>query len=285
MIRALRLTILLAGFLVLLTSCGKKQQTTVDVGLLATDAHVSIAHHSIVVPLVAFNDHAHRNPSFSLGRKDDSDRARDELNQFLRDTADPKNPLVLDSLSVVVQTYGWNDSDMSQRGVCPLLTRDWARSVCDDPWSAVLQALPANRFRLVNLSRLHVADPGGPIRCSNDEKPNPVLNLRPGDAVMICSAEVFGGRDDQYHHAVMRIDGDLGASWMVWRNGKAGETAEAMTEREGKAIAAFVRYALGKQEDFPKLHAAMCRLRRPGSPDGPQGADCERVSLSSLGRN
>lgn len=98
---------------------------------------------------------------------------------------------------------------------------------------------------------------------------------------MVCTAMVFGGRDDQYHSAVVKIDGDLGALWTVWRYGQNEETAEAMTEREGKAIVAFVRYALGARENFAQLHADVCRLRRPGSSDHPHGADCGRAAHSS----
>ena len=91
---------------------------------------------------------------------------------------------------------------------------------------------------------------------------------------MVCEALVYGGDEDEFHHSVVRIDGELGALWIVWRNGQNGEMAEAMTEREGRAIVAFVQYALGGRENFPALHQIMCSLRRPGSRDAPGGADC-----------
>ena len=93
---------------------------------------------------------------------------------------------------------------------------------------------------------------------------------------MVCEALVYGGDKDEFHYAVVRIDGELAALWIVWRNGQNGETAEGMTQREGQAILAFVHYALGKQESFPALHGIMCSLRRPGSRDDPSGADCTK---------
>jgi hypothetical protein len=165
---------------------------------------------------------------------------------------------------------------MRQRQMCTQLTREWARSACDNPWAAIQQALPANRFRLVDLRRLKIGDPRGPVHCVDAVEQRRSLPREPGEAVMVCAALVYGGDDDEFHHAVVRIDGELGALWMVWRYGQNGESAEAMTQREGQAIVAFVQHALGKQEDFATLHRIMCDLRRPGSIDGPGDADCAR---------
>jgi len=282
MSRALLLSILLSSLPAVLASCGgdeySDQYSAVEgeVGLLSADIQVSVAQHTLVLPFIAMHDYAYyayRKPSFPLDRKGDGERPErplSALNDFLYGSADPKKPLVLDSLSVVVRTYGSNDSDGHPRRVCPLLTREWAQSVCDNSQAALRQAPPANHFRLVDLRRLQIGDPRA--ECRDDGKPRRPLPQRTGEAAMVCTARVFGGREDQYHHAVVRIDGHLGALWTVWGYGQNGETAEAMTEREGKAIVAFVRYALGKSEDFRKLHSAMCHLRRPGTVVGPQGA-------------
>ena len=281
--RMLLLTILVSSLPAALASCGKVEPKAVDVGLLSTDVHVAIGQHNLVLPFIALEDYAYRKQSFSLDRKRDSEHALDALNQLLIDSADPKKPLVLDGLSVVVGTYGW-DGDGRQKQVCTMLTREWARSVCDNPWAAIQQALPANRFRLVDLHRLQVGGPQGPASCRDGGKARP-LPKKPKEAVMVCEAPVYGGENDKFHLAVIRIDGNLGALWIVWRYGQEGETAEEMTEREGKAIVAFVHYAVGKSEDFPKLHADMCGLRRPGSSDHPHGADCRRAAQPSLGRH
>jgi hypothetical protein len=259
-----------------LASCGEDERVAARIERLAADIHVTIGDHALVLPFIALEDYAYQAQSFSFDRKGDAERARNAANELLRDAADPRHPLGLDQLSVVVETYGWNDFDLRQRQMCPLLTREWARSVCDNPWAAVRQALPYNRFRLVDLRRLNIADPRGPAHCVDTVGQRRPLPQKPGEAVMVCEALVYGGDDDEFHHAVVRIDGELGALWTVWRYGQNGETAEAMTEREGRAIVAFVQYALGEHEEFPALHGIMCDLRRPGSVDGPSGGDCPR---------
>ena len=70
MIRALFLSILLAS----LFSCGKDKLSAVNVGLLSTDLHVSVAQHTFILPFVALDDYAYQKQSFSLDRKGDSER-------------------------------------------------------------------------------------------------------------------------------------------------------------------------------------------------------------------
>ena len=238
--------------------------------LLATDMHISVAQHTLVIPFIVANHSI-------LWWRDDK-LALDKVTRLLHASADPENPLLDDDLYVTVKSFYWT--------VCPLLTREWARSACKNP--AILQALPYDGFELVDLHRLQVEDPSAWINCRDNGKQIQPLPQKPGEAVMVCEAKVYGGKDDQDHYAVVRIDDDLGARWIVISrpDKQNGETAEAKAEREGKAIVAFVQYALGKNENFPELHAAMCRLRRPGSVDGPNGSsDCERATLPAPGRN
>lgn len=285
MTRVLLLCALGFSFSAVLTSCGNEEHPAPNVELLSSDIHVSIGGNPLVLPFISLDDYAYRKQSFSLDRKGDSERARNALEQFLLDSKDPQNPLVLDRLTVTVRTYGWTGEDLRSKKMCPMLTREWARYVCDNPWPAVQQALPVNRFRLVDLNRLRIGDPRGPARCRDDDKSHQPIPQRTGEAVIVCTAMVYGGPDDQYHHAVIRINGDLGALWTVWRYGENGETAEAMAAREGKAIVAFVKYGLGRNEEFQNLHADMCRLRRPGSVNGPNGADCRHEPVADSARN
>jgi hypothetical protein len=97
-----------------------------------------------------------------------------------------------------------------------------------------------------------------------------------GQAVLVCDADVVGS--SHFYEVVMRIDQSLGAAWLVWGNGQNGETAQDMARREGAAIVSFVRYGLGPAENFPNLKAEACRLRRPGSRDGPDGSKCKSAT-------
>jgi hypothetical protein len=240
---------------------------------LSTDVHVAIAEHPLVLPFVALEDYAYRHQSFTLDPEGDRERAIDAVDALLRDSADPLHPLTLDQLSILVRTYGWNDFEEGARAICPLLKREWARSVCDDPWAAVQQALPSDSFRLIDLGRLNIADPHSPANCVHREGQRQHLPQAIGEAAILCEAMVFGGSD--HYRAVVRIDGDLGALWYMSGKIQNGESMDARLEREGQAILAFVQNALGPVENFSTLHAVLCRLRRPNSSDHPnRPPDC-----------
>lgn len=259
-----RSAIVLPCIAALLGGCGSRiEQRPPDLQLLATDVHVSVAQHPLVLPFVALDDHAVGGMSFSLNRQADSKRAADRRAAFLRETNDYRRPLALDLVSVTVHAYGASDFDDGRGQLCAKLSRQWARAACGGSQGGAQHALPSNRFKLVNLARLRLDDPRGPANCLREGAKNALPSVS-GRAVIVCPALVYGGDQDEFHTAVVRIDGDLGAMWVVWRNGQGGETAEAMAQREGAAIALFVEAALGGREDYPKLKSGMRALGRPG---------------------
>ena len=155
-----------------------------------------------------------------------------------------------------------------------MLTREWARSVCDNPWAVVQQSLP-NQFELVDLSRVRFVSPEPRIpRCASNGAPMRPFPTRPGESVLFCEEEIYGGHSGQTFVALVRIHGNLGVAWSVSDGGKSGENAEARIVREGKAIIEFVRFGIGENEDFPKLYASACELRAPKSMPGLHQLDC-----------
>lgn len=136
--------------------CGDASQERAkpDVQRLASEVHIKIAGEPISLPWIALDDYAYTKQSFSLHRSRDNELESKRREAFREETSNPASAPALDSLSIVVRTYGWNDSDMRQRAMCPLLKKQWSRSVCDNPWAAVQQALPVNRFALVDLEKL-----------------------------------------------------------------------------------------------------------------------------------
>ena len=234
-----------------LMACSDGTRPIPPVECLATDVHLTIGGTRLILPFAALEDFAYRKMTFSFDHEGDQKRARDAADDLLERARDPKNPLVMQDLTVVVRTYGWNDSDMRQRRMCPLLTRQWAKSVCDNPWAAVQQALPQNRFKLIDVRRLSNKGKDRLLNCVEGSYPLPSTALKLGAVVLICQAHVFG--DEEFSTAFMRLDENLAAVWTVWSDGPTGETAKQMAEREGKAISAFVRNAIGAQENFPAL--------------------------------
>ncbi|MTV55283.1 hypothetical protein [Pseudoduganella buxea] len=155
--------------------------------------------------------------------------------------------------------------------MCPILTREWARSVCDNPWAAIQQSLP-DRFELVDLSRVRFQSPEPrKPRCARSASPPRAFPARAGETVLLCALEIGSSDPEKFHVALVRIDGQLGAAWSVWNDSPAGENAAMRAAREGRAIVAFVRYAIGKQEDFPQLYAT---IRGPNSRAGIRRLEC-----------
>lgn len=260
--QSLRSTLLLC-IAALLGGCGSRSEHRApDLQLLATDVYVSVAQQTLVLPFVALKDHAFGGVSFSLNRKADSERAAKRRAEFLRDTRDPRHPLVLDLVSVDIYSYGASEFDNGRGQLCTRLSRQWARSMCDGS-GGIRFALPSNGFKLVNLAQLRLDAPNGPANCLRDRKQNALPSV-PGHGATVCPAQVFGGDEDQYQTAIVRINGDLGAMWTVWGKGQSGESAQAMAERQGNAITLFVETALGDREDYPKLERGTLALKQPG---------------------
>lgn len=274
-------SLLTASLCVVAANCSANDALDTSLKRLATDVHVAIGQHALVMPFVALENYAYRGASFSFDRAGDRKRPDEAMQKFLHDTANPQNPLEMNELSVVVRTYGWNDADMRQCAICQQLTREWARSVCDNPWAATQQALPVNRFKLADLRRHPDADTDRLFNCVGESEPVRLPLKASGEAAIVCRAAVYPMSGNVFHQAAVRIDGHLGAVWTVWGHGQNGESAEAMARREGQAIVAFAKYALGTNENFPMLQEVMCRLRRPGSVDHPKGSDCQDMGAVS----
>jgi hypothetical protein len=251
-------------------ACGHQSRSPPPVERLATDVHMEIGGARLNLPLIALENFAYVPTSFSFDRQDDQDRRRQAIDALIEASGDVTKPLDLSEVTVVVRTYGWNDADMRQRAMCPLLTRSWSRSVCDDPWAPLQQALPRSSFKLVDLESDAIERF---INCEEGTVPREMPKIA-GKPIVICRAAVLGGGDD-FRQVVMRIAGSLGAVWIVWGHGQNGESAESMAAREGEAILAFVNYGIGPDEDFRRLQLEACRLRRPGSADGPNGSACQ----------
>lgn len=245
-----------------------------DVERLASDVHVKIAGQPISLPWIALKDYAYTRPSFSLDRSGDRERESKKRKAFRAATSNATTAPALDSLSVVVGTYGWNDSDMRQRDMCPLLTKHWSRSVCDNPWAALQQALPGNPFALVDFDTL---DPHSRLANCTEESAKLISLIKPSStAALLCDFDIYSADDKRSYSAIVQISDNLGAVWVVSESDNSEETAAEKAIREGKAIIALFQYGLGPNEDFTKLHRTVCELRKPGSRDAPRGSDCRK---------
>ncbi|KGB53482.1 hypothetical protein FG91_02728 [Sphingopyxis sp. LC81] len=234
-----------------LTGCSDSEYgpelTRADVEQLAKEMRVIVGDTPLVFPRVALAGRYEAKPAPAAGAK-------------------------LDRIELGVGPYGWSDWQPEIRKICPLLARRWVASVCDDPWSPIEQAMPANNFYLMDRDAIGLFDNhmtvGGEFM-SNQLR---AMRLEVGRTEIQC--DVDKRSETRFCTAARPISPQLVAVWTVWDGER--ETAQAMAEREGKAIATFVRYAIARNEDFGQLLPAMCELRRPEAKEGPNGDPCKR---------
>lgn len=245
---------------------------------LASDANIIVADNVLVLPIVALRNYAYSGLSFSLNRDADQKMFQDKSKNFQKLSSSIDTAPRFDRIDVTVQTYGYDESNLGvSQMICPQLTRRWSQAVCSNPWSAVRQALPGSGFTIIDLRALKTGHGNKILNCKQNSDPPKTVNLQPEEALLMCEASVVtysGISTSKFFVSAVSINQDLGAVWTVSEDSRSLESAQSEAEREGKAIVAFVRHGLGPEENFPALQSATCALRRPGSVDGPKGADC-----------
>jgi hypothetical protein len=243
MIAALAVTLLLTG-------CSDSEYgpklSRADVEELAKEIRVTVGDTPLVFPRVALH-------------------GRDEAKPF------PAAGARLDRIELGIGTYGWSDFEPEIRKICPLLARRWVASVCDDPWAPIEQAMPVNSFYLIDRSAIALFENRSTVGGERTSDQLRAMRFEVGRTEIQCDREAPA--ETRFCTAARPISPQLVAVWTVW--GDERETAQMMAEREGRAIAAFVRYAIASEEDFGKLLAAMCELRRPDAKEGPDGDPCK----------
>lgn len=265
-----------------------KRASEAQIDFLASDAHVIVGGLPLTLPFVALPEYVAAGPSFSLDRTGDREHAQQRLESFRTLAERPRTAPVLDKLRVDVSAYGWNDFDTSFDRICPRLSRLWARSVCDDPWAPLAQATPNNPFYLYDVGRPDAFETHWTVSGKRRSDELRAMRLKAGEVSTVCNDIVPG--ETRHCTAAVLIDGNLGAVWNVWDSANSRETHRQRAEREGTAIAAFVMYALGPSENFPRLTATSCASKEPGKNDGPTGkghcpdGNGSRASIASLSR-
>ncbi|MBZ9973872.1 MULTISPECIES: hypothetical protein [unclassified Mesorhizobium] len=257
-----------------LASCSPspKHVSDADIDFLASDAHVVVGDVPLVLPFIALTGYVAAKPSFSLNRQQDRHAATDRLEAFRKAATNPQGAAKMDQLEIEVYAYGWNDLDPQPfKRICARLSRQWSKSVCDDPWAALKQAMPENRFYVVDDRKFDAFDNHFTVGGERVSDQLHSMQLRVNEASVVCDRNLKSSKTN-FCTAAIPIKQHLAAVWTVWDS--TGESHSRQAEREGKAITAFVRHAIGPSEDFPALFAEACRLRNPKSSIGPGGSLC-----------
>lgn len=238
-----------------------EHRKTEYIAVLASDAHVVVGQRAFQIPYIALPGYTASKPSFSFDRSGDRGRTKARFETF-RETADRRETAPeLDKLEIRVRAFGWNDFDPSFRDICSQLKARWAGSVCGNPWDPITQALPRDRFYLVDAEALAAFDShwtvGDQLRA---------MKIRRNVASIECDGIASSSRT-KFCTAAMRLDSRLIAAWSVWTSREEAPLQRA--EREGFAIQSFVEHAISANESFDALLSDLCNLRAPGTVDHP----------------
>jgi hypothetical protein len=266
-------------FAAVLTACSPspKRHSDADIAFLASDANVVIGDVPLVIPFVALTGFVAAKPSFSFDRQRERQAAEERLEAFRKAASSQETAPAIDKLEVTMRTCGWDDFDMSVIRICSRLTRQWSRSVCDDPWAPLQQAMPTghNQFFLVDVRKLDAFQNHWTVGGERVSDQLNEMRLKRGEASVVCDTKPSS--KTTFCTAAVAIKQHLAAVWTVWDDPK--ETYSRQAKREGDAITAFVLNALGSVENFPTLMSAACGLKKPGAPTGPDGDRCHTPAI------
>ncbi|WP_245448694.1 hypothetical protein [Phyllobacterium sophorae] len=261
--------LLMVGAVLAACSPSPKHQS---IEFLASDAHVVVGGVPLIVPFVALTGLITKKPSFSFNKQKDHQAAKERLEAFRNAASSQETAPSADQLEITMSTFGSTGVDSSREGICALLSRQWAKSVCDDPRAPLQQALPIqnNRFFLVDDRNLDVFQNHLTVGGERVWDQLQQMRLKVGEASVVCDAK--SSSKTRFCTAAISIKQHLAAVWTVWDS--SVETHARQAEREGKGITAFVIDALGPIENFPALLSAACKLRNPTTPTGPRESPC-----------
>ena len=201
-----------------------------EITFLASDAHVIVGEVPFTIPFVALTGYVTQGPSFSLDKEGDRKRAKDRLEEFHKSASSLDTAPPLDKLEIRLRTFGWADNDMSLGRICTRLNREWPKSICNDPWAPIQQAMPHddNQFYLVD-DRKFVAfafhfTVGGERKSDQLQ----AMTLRVGQPSVVC--DKISRSNTTFCTAAVLVQRHLAVVWTVWSSN--AETPQRRAERE-----------------------------------------------------
>ncbi len=110
---------------------------------LAQDVHLRIGGVRMVLPLAALEREA-RFHTFRTDKGEDWRQQETAARAAFAGTAhNPAAPLNLNRVYLGLRAWASQDAHGSEWArLCPALSRNWAQSICNDPWAPLLQSLP-----------------------------------------------------------------------------------------------------------------------------------------------
>ena len=199
-----------------------------DVPFLASDAHFMLGGQHIVVPAVAMRGPGH---TFDLVRPKPEKSLKERLKSEARD---PSNPLKMAKVDLLIREYQYTGENSTSVGICPLLNRKWAETLCRGQHRGLLKRLPL-QFDLLGRDNLDILANYWSVGRERIYDQVKHMALHPNVVEIGCD------RESQFCTAVLEVLPGLVAVWQVWGGDKTAVTAEQMAETQGSAIVQFVR--------------------------------------------
>jgi hypothetical protein len=162
-----------------------------------------------------------------------------------------------DGVEIWIGVYGTTGELTKSRQICPLLTRQWSRSICESAYTPLYKSLP-RQFTLLRPQALTVYRNGG--YAGIDQSMYDVVSSIDFDqerADRSCSDPDSSGH--RFCSAGIGLENGLIALWF------AGEDPDD-DARVGRMVQSFVKNAIGPSEDFVTLEHEAVRLRDPRAP-------------------
>jgi hypothetical protein len=249
-----------------------------DITFLASDAHVVVGDVPLIVPFVALSGYVSQGPSFSLNRGNDRKQSKDRLAAFRKAASKVETAPLVEKLEIRLRTFGWDDFDRTLGRICTKLNREWSKSICDDPWAPIQQAMPHdnNKFYLADGRNLAVFDNHNTVGDERVSDQLKAMKMITGEPSVVC--DKLSSSKTQFCTAAVLIKQHLTAVWTVWNSN--AETPAKRAAREGKAITALLLNGLGATENFPALLAVACKMKDPEASEGVHRSPCESESVA-----
>ncbi|PQZ24463.1 hypothetical protein CQZ93_26010 [Ochrobactrum vermis] len=157
---------------------------------------------------------------------------------------------------VWIGVYGSTGELLKSREICPLLTRQWSRSICESAFSPLYQSLP-DRLAIMRPSALPIYG-NAFLADTNQSKYDVVAGIQFSleKANLACSNATSIGH--RFCFAGIGLDNGLIALWNA--------EDRSNDNRMGKMVQSFVKNAIGLTEDFSTLDRDAVKLRKPFAP-------------------
>ena len=228
-----------AGFLLIVIIAflaWSEKKRRLDFEFFSNDTYFEIAGQTIILPSLFYTW------QIKIKYTSEDTYQNDQRNMG----ENPAKPQIVRSMRVFVEIYRTFGERFSSQGICPILSREWARNICENKRPGQLKNLPQS-FLLLNRDHIDILKRYPTVGKERQYDQIVEMRFEPGQSEIGCDKE------SKFCTAIVTIDPKLIAVWTVWSENDSPNSASNMAERQGRAIFQLVENGLGKIEDFSEI--------------------------------